>query len=50
MTSVILSTSPYETVRRLFDNASREEFRNHNIVFPEDSDYIPWLIDAVLAG
>jgi hypothetical protein len=40
LNSVIISTSRYETVRRVFGGASRAEFRSHNVVFNESPDYI----------
>jgi hypothetical protein len=49
LTSVILSTSPHEKVRKLFDGASRAEFRDHNVLFVEDADYIVQLFGLLEA-
>jgi hypothetical protein len=49
LASVILSTSPHESVRRVFGGASKDDFRDHNILFPEDDSYVESLFELTSA-
>ncbi|MGQ9556162.1 MAG: DEAD/DEAH box helicase family protein, partial [Anaerolineae bacterium] len=50
LASFILSTSPYEEIRRTFGTGqhTREEFEGHNILFPDDAGYVRKLLDKAL--
>jgi hypothetical protein len=45
LTSIIISTSPHETIRRVFGGAGKDEFADHNVLFPEDEGYIEKLLE-----
>lgn len=47
LASVIVSTSSYESVRRVFGDATKEDFVANNIVFGEDTDYIEQLFSII---
>ncbi|WP_205387570.1 hypothetical protein, partial [Thermus caldifontis] len=50
LTSFILSTSPFEEIRKTFGTGqhSKEEFKEHNILFMEDDQYIAKLFQKLL--
>ncbi|MDW8417741.1 MAG: restriction endonuclease subunit R, partial [Bacteroidia bacterium] len=45
----IISATPYEELRKKYDDGrwEKEKFREHHILFPEDRDYIRYLIEGV---